>query len=199
MGCGKTVLISTVIEHVKKCSTGSSPTCLYFYFTSNENSRAALDDALRCLIWQLVSRHNAPTARLHDEIVPAMRYGEEPKTDQLLQMLTSMLELVGSTILIIDALDECTTKSELTQWLKSLATQQTFDIRIICTSRTDFEINSKLEEFIPTDSRITLQQADINMDIRKYVRARINTKIVEWGEDLGREIEDQLMERARGM
>jgi predicted ATPase len=58
-GCGKTVLSSTTIEHLKQ-----NPTCrvlLYFYFDFSNTQKQTLDDPLRSLTRQL--SHERPDVR----------------------------------------------------------------------------------------------------------------------------------------
>ncbi|KAJ7870240.1 ankyrin repeat-containing domain protein [Mycena leptocephala] len=86
-GAGKTILSSTVIEELFK-HRGNNTAIAYFYFDFSDDSKQSMEIALRRLVLQL-SRTEVPTWA------------------ELLDLLQKLLQELGCTYLILDALDEC--------------------------------------------------------------------------------------------
>ena len=98
-GCGKTILTSTIIEHLRK----SRPEpIVYFYFDVQDSRKRNLRQMLRALTGQLYRAHipaRAPLELLHRSTT------DQPTIVQLTQCFQEMCKL-SSAIIVLDALDE---------------------------------------------------------------------------------------------
>ncbi|THZ76160.1 hypothetical protein D6C85_02431 [Aureobasidium pullulans] len=198
-GCGKTVLSASIIEDLQQ-SRLSRSTTLYFYFDFNDVRKQTLDGLLRSLVWQL-SSSSSNHASLE---IPYNHNKLQPSILKLKELLETMLfASSGHVIIVLDALDECTERSELLPWLSQIAGRCTSNVQIIITSRKEYDIRVALEKWMTTDSMLSIPHSQVDDDIRTYVRARIisDEGLKRW-ENKPRvqdKIEKHLMGKAQGM
>jgi hypothetical protein len=201
-GCGKTVLSSTIIEHLK---SGTTPfnVLLYFYFDFSDTNKQTLENVLRSLVNQLYERHLNSR-----EPLDQLWYSRKEKDNLLSKkslgdVLLAMLSKFHNVSIVLDALDESTTRSDVVAWLRCVLTADSFKCRIIVTARREKDIESALLCWMSPENMISIQQGDVNDDIRAYVVHAVHN-----GEALKRwhsmpgvqvEIETELVKRADGM
>ncbi|KAI4853704.1 Pfs, NACHT and ankyrin domain protein [Aureobasidium sp. EXF-8845] len=200
-GCGKTVLSSTIIEHLKQDTT--CHLLLYFYFDFNDGKKQSLDDLLRSLIEQVYQLQPESRQSLekiwtsHDEGI------RQPSTSSLQSVLQDMLSGVGSVSIVLDALDESKPREELLAWLKTLIQSTHVSCRLLVISRREEDIESAFQSWTHAEERILIQQDEVNKDISTYVidRVRNGDDLKRWRSrpDLQKEIETRLMKKAGGM
>jgi hypothetical protein len=75
--------------------------------------------------------------------------------------------------IILDALDECVTRAELLDWMKTLAGPDLPCVHLVATSRREDELGSSPSGWIHIDNRIPIDSKSVNEDIRSYVKARL--------------------------
>ncbi|KAK0267412.1 hypothetical protein LTR35_016361 [Friedmanniomyces endolithicus] len=197
-GCGKTVLSSTIIEDLRASSATTTPGLLYFYFDFNDQRKQTFDSALRSLVYQMAHRSDSAFEQLDH-----LRRNGQPSTQELSQILEKMLNGGDPVTIVLDALDECTTRDELLKWIQQLMASEIGSLKMVVTSRKEYDINLVLEKFVREEATIPLQQHDVDVDIRASVHARIRTDS-DWERWRGKprvqeEIEIGLMEKASGM
>ncbi|KAK0950028.1 hypothetical protein LTR91_025979 [Friedmanniomyces endolithicus] len=111
-----------------------------------------------------------------------------------------MVENMGDPYVVLDALDECKTRSDLLQQLPRLKSGR---VCLLLTSRTEEDIVSSLREWIPSSNFVSIRQGPVDIDIREVVRNRIATdpklRRFKSRPDVCTEIETRLMEKADGM
>lgn len=104
--------------------------------------------------------------------------------------------------IVLDALDECDTKTrkDLLTWLAFLSQDK---LRLIVTSRQEFDIKASLSEWLRTESILSIQKEPVDDDIRATIRGRLagDKDLQRWQSrpDIREEIEQKLMEKADGM
>jgi c-di-GMP-related signal transduction protein len=76
----------------------------------------------------------------------------------------------GKIHIVIDALDECTARTDLLSLIEDLTTA---GCSLLATSRKEEDIESELERWLHQDNIILIQQDAVNDDIRMYVRRRL--------------------------
>ncbi|GKU10032.1 unnamed protein product, partial [Fusarium langsethiae] len=111
-----------------------------------------------------------------------------------------MIQITGKVFIIIDALDECTAREELLQWLKHLASRKA---QLIVTGRPGVEFQSAIPRSFGKRNCVQLDKNVINGDIRSYVEATLEQKpdFVEkrLSPSLLEEIRDKIGDGADGM
>ncbi|KAI1522072.1 hypothetical protein PtrSN002B_012259 [Pyrenophora tritici-repentis] len=105
--------------------------------------------------------------------------------------------------IILDALDECSQRSELMDILETVAGWQLNNLHLLMTSRKERDIESSLESYVGEEDAVCLQRDVVDKDIQRYVqqRLRVDKGLAKWNKDatIRQEIEEALMHGARGM
>lgn len=201
-GCGKTVLSSSIIEDLEHSSSKLSLRKLYFYFDFNDTRKQTLESALRSLLWQASIYPGASAQVLAQLYDSCGRGGAQPSVTRLSESLGKEL-LLQDTVIVIDALDECTTRSDLLSWLSRLTRHDTGSVRVIFTSRKDQDIQVGLESWLESSAIVPLQEQIVDEDIGAYVRHRLqnDAQLQRWRghQRIQSEIEAKLMDGANGM
>jgi len=200
-GCGKTVLTSTIIEHLKQDIP--SDVLLGFYFDSRDTDKQTLDSVLRSLIEQLFRERPEASQSLHHLWASHGGGNRRPSTASLQSALQSMLSGAGSVSIVLDALDESTTRHEILNRLRILVKSETTDCRLLITSRREKDIESALQSWTRVEDRVSMQRSEVNKDIRAYIESRVRNgdELRRWHSrpDLMIEIDMKLNEKAHGM
>ncbi|KAH0034984.1 purine and uridine phosphorylase, partial [Aureobasidium melanogenum] len=202
-GCGKTILSSSIIEDLQHNSSISSAAILYFYFNFNDNRKQTLDTALRSLLWQLTN-HGASSFKEVEKLYESCNGGQnQTSTQSLIRALEIVLQATGRVVIVLDALDECTTRRELLQWLAETSAKNSSGIQIIATSRKEYDIEYAFAEWLTNDVMLSIQQLEVDQDIQAYVHARIRSDpgLERWRDKpfVQNEIELKLTKKAQGM
>ena len=171
-GCGKTVLTSTILDHLHDARPDSC-ICLDFFFDFRDKDKQHLDNLLRSLAFQLYSQC-ADAQRDLDTLFTSCDDGrKQPATVLLSRTVHEMMQRPQKLQIILDALDECATRAELLDWMKKLAGTDLTRVQLIATSRREEELESSLSGWIHVDNRIPIDSGSVNEDIRSYVKARL--------------------------
>jgi Cdc6-like AAA superfamily ATPase len=198
-GSGKTILCSTVIEHVLEMSR-SSPDfhCAYFYF--DFQSKWNVDDMLRSVVAQLCRSIGEVPRQLH-QLYQECQRGQPPFTSSLIEILLLLANASTQMFLILDALDECGVESERVDLLQALEglIKDSKVLSLFVTSRKERDIERSLEPVF--DGIIGLEENVIQSDIDLYVRSMLNNDVdfQIWDEETKAEIERTLVKGADGM
>ncbi|KAE8402302.1 hypothetical protein BDV37DRAFT_295452 [Aspergillus pseudonomiae] len=145
VGCGKSVLCSTVIQDIKSlCEESSRSSFAYWYFQfSNEKTRS-VENMVRSLIRQFSQKPLAQSTP-------------------------------GEMFLVLDALDECPERSGrnerkvLLSLLAGLNESHRNKLHILATSRPEQDIRATLERFPTVDL-----EAQLSEDVETFVRTEVN-------------------------
>ncbi len=203
-GCGKTILCSTILEHVLQDYAWTPGTAvLYFFFDFNNIDKQQHEAMIRSLLSQLFMHCvNIPTA-LEALYSSCMDGGRKPTFDALLETLHQMTTIFENTFIILDALDECGEQLELLTDIEELVSWKDTNLRILATSRRQKDIEDAMLHLTKGENRICIQSALIDTDIRAYVHDQLQTnkKLQRWQKEpkVQMEIEDILMKKANGM
>ena len=201
-GCGKTVLTSTILDHLHSAPTDSC-VCLDFFFDFRDKDKQHLDNLLRSLASQLYARCAESRQEL-DSLFASCENGQmQPTIELLSKTVHLMMQRPQKVRIVLDALDECAARSELLEWMKTLAGPALKNVHLIATSRREEELESGLQ-WIDKENTIPLQGDLIDNDIRSYTKARLQGPGAfqkRWGEklDVLEEIETVIGEKSKGM
>ncbi|KAH8657573.1 ankyrin repeat-containing domain protein [Tricladium varicosporioides] len=199
-GCGKTILCSTIIEHVKSLY-GSDPTVAitFFYFDFNDTEKQRHEKLLRSLIEQLSMQSVKSMDVLNILFANSHDGRQQPTKDALLLALQHMLRNFQRTFIILDALDECKEREELLGFLEHSMNWKFENLHVLTTSRRERDIEETLT-YLATD-QICIQSALISADIQTHICEQLQNdpKLKKWPINVQREIEKTLMDGAHGM
>ncbi|KAI4751095.1 Pfs, NACHT and ankyrin domain protein [Aureobasidium sp. EXF-3400] len=201
-GCGKTVLSSNIIERLSSATTPAQ-VVLYFYFDFNDANKQTLESMLRSLVSQLYQTQPATRGSLEQSWESHKKGQRQLSRTSLMDVLAIMLSKVKELSIVLDALDESTTRSDLLAWLWEVHKNRSLACRILVTSRREQDIDSALRCWMRSKDRIKIRKADVNRDVRAYVHhtVRHGTGLNRWQKmpEVQDEIETELEKKADGM
>jgi hypothetical protein len=203
-GCGKTILSSTVVEHIKEhikatCKKDSQCQYIFYYFDFSDSKKQEVAGLLRSLLTQLASR-DLKTLKEIEELYDQNGCGkQQPDKKSLLSILLSVLRSPLRTYLIIDALDECSQRGEMLKMLSDIYRQCSEEVNILVTSRKERDIELVLDDL--ASSSIGIQQTVVDTDIRIHLKTCLveDAKLKRWPSAVKEEMEDALVRGAHGM
>ena len=203
-GCGKTILCSTILEHVLHvCATTSDISVLYFFFDFNDTEKQQHEGMMRSLLSQLSMHFVSVPPVLETLYTSCMEGGRKPNFEALMGTFHEMTTAFRATFIVLDALDECKERPEILADIEELSSWEDTNLRILATSRREKEIEDSLLRLTQDANRICIQSALVNADIRAYVhdQLRTNRRLQRWQKEpnVQLEIENTLMEKANGM
>ncbi|KAF3211502.1 hypothetical protein TWF106_010222 [Orbilia oligospora] len=205
-GCGKTILSSIVIAHLKRIYPDQ---LLYFYFDYKDVDKQSLEGMLRGLInqlWYRSRRSSGVCSGVLESLFTSYHYGEDQPTQQSLRTtFLSMAEKTGEIWLVLDALDECNRekRKELMLWINEInAGSEERNIHLLITSRPAADIESEVRKYTTESCIISIGSELISEDINAYIRCRVagDAEFSRWKSRVEQtEIEDVLAKKANGM
>ncbi|KIX07784.1 uncharacterized protein Z518_02438 [Rhinocladiella mackenziei CBS 650.93] len=201
MGCGKTILCSTVIEDLKNSGIDLTKKGLsHFYFDFQDQQKQKVTRFLTSAIAQLACQRATIPEEIEEMYDSQTRKLIEPSVDSLSLSLMSLMNDLSQTYLIVDALDECAELMRLLEVLRNLACETR--VSILVTSREDQRIESMLA-LLPPDmaSVVSVQGPAVDADVRLHIVNRLNTdpELNKWPAGIKKEIERSLVKGANGM
>jgi hypothetical protein len=203
-GCGKTILSSTIIEHLlQHCQDNTNIVTAYFYFDFNDAQKQDPELMLRSLLRQLLQR-SVTIPKGVDALFSSCDNGQrKPSAHDLLEVMQQAAQDFTQVYVVLDALDECTQRSELMDMLETVAGWHVDNLHLLMTSREERDIERSLNGYIMGENAVCLQRDVVDQDIQRYVQQRLHDdkSLLKWNKDadVRQEIEAALMSGARGM
>lgn len=188
-GCGKTVLSATVLDHL---ITGNDRLVLFFLFDFSDTTKQTLNDMLRSFAFQLYLSGAVSAGHL-DESFQAHQDGrDQPTTKTLEEVVIKMLAAQKNCYIVLDALDESTTRDELLLWVEDAVTRSELsDIRLFCTSRPEPVFLRSIPLLIGEENCLLSDKESVNADIRSYVAAQLS----QWRKPLTQDLLERIRSR----
>lgn len=204
-GCGKTVLTSTVLEHLYHLCSEQDPSCtiLYFFFDFRDKShKQTLDQLLRSLAFQLYTQCDHSRAVVDATFNSFERGHKQPSTDDLSKAVIKIMQTAQSHIFVVlDALDECHTRKELITWLDDCSSQDLTSMSFIATSRPEVEFESSLTGWRKENISSNAAKS-INDDIKSFIEAKLcGEQFQRWAStpEMRQKIEAEVLKKASTM
>ncbi|GKT94327.1 hypothetical protein Ct61P_12177 [Colletotrichum tofieldiae] len=106
--------------------------------------------------------------------------------------------------IVLDALDECTVRGKLINWVNSIVSNPDFyHVQLLATSRPEEEFQRSIPIWIGEKSCIRFNKESVTADIRSYVKDRLETSLEfkKWSSfpSVLRRIEEEVGDKADGM
>ncbi|KAJ5449841.1 PfsNACHT and ankyrin domain protein [Penicillium daleae] len=173
-GCGKTVLSTTVLDYL---ATGNDKTILNFFFDFSDNKKQTYESMLRSLAFQLY-QSGVDSAIQLDALFQAHQNGKyQPETKALSTILFKMLRVQQRVSIVLDALDESTTRDEILKWIEDmLCKPELAYVQLLCTSRPESEFLRRIPVLIGQEDCLPLDEQAVNSDIRSWVSAQLSQR-----------------------
>jgi hypothetical protein len=85
-----------------------------------------------------------------------------------------MLAVQKKGSVVLDALDESTTRGELLLWMNGVVSRpELADVQLICTGRPEPEFMRDIPSLIGEENCLAFDKEPVNADIRTYVAAQL--------------------------
>jgi len=176
---------------------------LEFYFDFSDTAKQSVDGVIRSLLFQLykLGPHPGHLDSLYKSYQDNQR---QPDSPTLSNCLRTMIKGSRPIFVILDALDECTERQDLLDWLKEFfATPDLGHVRLLATSRPEEEFLSFIPSWLGKENCLQLDKDAVDNDIRSYVTARLehSPEFASKGlpKDLLGQIRKEVGNRADGM
>jgi hypothetical protein len=199
-GCGKTVLSSTILDYL---ATADDILVLRFFFDFSNSSKQTMEGCTRSLAWQLYQQRPSAAAKLNSSLLAHGNGKDQPNEQALLDLVCEMLTSCGRVAIVLDALDESTTRNELLGWIQRIATNTEFvDVQLLLTARPESIFLQKITLIIGSQSCLELNEQSVDADIISYVTAELKQprfKDMCLPQDLLKDIRSKVGEGAHGM
>jgi NACHT domain len=197
-GAGKTILCSTVSEHVKSlCPNSSTDRYAYFYFDFSDAEKQTVSNMLCSFISQLSTTYLSGNV---DELYKKCNNGQQrPYVDDLVKTLVSLFSESHRTYLIVDAMDECSERPQLLNSLRKITQTAPEHANLLVTSREEYDISNGLRGVI--SKSINLECGGLDSDIDIYIRRFLDND-EDWRNEtpeLKKEVQEALVKKANGM
>ena len=128
---------------------------------------------------------------------------QQPSIEAYLGALKDLVQDLPRVYLVLDALDECGRRTELTETLTTVAKWKIGTLQLLMTSRKERDLERCLEDVVEEQCIVGLQSEIVDRDIQLYIRERLckDTTLQKWRKDreLQDEIENALLDGAHGM
>ena len=194
----KLLLSSSIINHLSK--TQSSLATAYFFFDGRDSQKELQlhNKLIRSLIWQFSLKCGKGVPKVLADLYSDYGNGyQQPSLDDLHNVLQKILGGFNSAYIILDALDECSERDKVLDWVQGVISHKSENLRLhlIATSRPEREINDKFNSCHCVD----LVKASGNHDIEVFLDYQLQTGRHKWPEDVQNEIKLTLSKQADGM
>ncbi|KAH6681171.1 hypothetical protein F5X68DRAFT_243307 [Plectosphaerella plurivora] len=161
-GCGKIVLSATMLDSL--AADDSRRCILSFFFDFNDVAKQTLEGLLRSLAWQLYQRQIGVTV-LESTFQAHHKGQQQPTASSLEVMVSSMLQEHGKVSLVLDALDESTSREDLLRWVRFIV------------NGPEAEFEETLVPLIGSDNCICINKNGVAADIKSYVARRVQVEL----------------------
>lgn len=154
---------------------------------------------IRSLIVQLLAQDPHIPESLQSAYTRSQNGQNKLSIQELTALLRQMVTAFNSTYILLDALDECTDRKDLLEFIQVLRDWKIDNLHILATSRAEKDIAKSLEPLVTC--QLCIQSALVDADIRILVLDRLSTdpSLKKWPVDVQEEIKDALTEGANGM
>ena len=194
----KILISSSIINHLSK--TQASLATAYFFFDGRDSQKELQlhDKLIRSLIWQFSLKCGNGVPKVLAGLYSHCGNGYlQPSLDDLHKVLQKILGGFNSAYIILDALDECSERDKVLDWVETVIMHNNGNLRLhlIATSRPEKDINDEFHSYHCVD----LAKASENHDIEAYLDHQLRTGWQKWPPEIQNEIKSTLRKQADGM
>ncbi|KAL2047254.1 hypothetical protein N7G274_001273 [Stereocaulon virgatum] len=203
-GCGKTVLSSAIIEHLKESVRSKYRSAIgYFYFDFNDREKQRAFNFLISIAAQICSQVPEFPHEMDKLNESCHRGTHMPVLKDLQVAFNLVLKDLDDAYVVVDAMDECPKEGEERECLLAMINQlyksSPKSLHLLATSRREYDIETTFGSLLTP--AICIENSRLDSDIKLYVQSEL--KVVgagkNWSDDLKAEVESTLTQQANGM
>ena len=193
-GSGKTVLSTSIIEHLQS-SARPTAAVAYFFFDFQDSDAQSLLHVARTLISQLLSTWPDLPQNLREVFEHAQNLGRAKISQS--EALDGLMEILRSTefrvSIILDGLDESTESTQISNFLLRLLGIAKSNVNVVVLSRDVPEIRTVLQKH---EQMLIVSMANNETDIHAYLSKAIPCTALELDAPMEQDIIKRLLEGA---
>ncbi|XRM45154.1 hypothetical protein ABZX51_008254 [Aspergillus tubingensis] len=197
-GAGKTMLTAIVIKHLEeKCEHDRSVGLAYIYCNFRRHHEQSVDNILASLIKQLCQRMSFLPEDIKTLYAQHKKRQTRPELDELFESLSVLLGHFSKIFIVVDALDEYSSRDEALRRLLSelFRLQSNSTVSIFATSRHSPVIQSAFDGCLQQEIFAAAE------DVEAYLRDHMSdlSRVVLGNNKLQDEIVEAIMKTVDGM
>jgi hypothetical protein len=158
---------------------------------------------LKSLVLQLASLSEGGEQEILSLYSSCNRGSRQPMDEEILTTLKAVIELPTDVYLILDALDECSRREELLEYIGEILGLKMGKLHFLATSRKELDIEEAFTDHLTSEQSMCIQSHLVDSDIRLYVgyRIRNDRRFKRWHNkpEIQELMEKSLMAKASGM
>jgi hypothetical protein len=185
----------------RHCKTNQSSFFAYFFFDGRDGQKDSqtVGSLIRSLIRQFSTPYGGVPAVLTKLYHSCHDGGAQPLVESLRATLLLILEAFNDVFIILDALDECTERKDLLNWIKEMTSWRKGKLHLLATSRPEEDIAKHLRLLDP--NHVYIKQDLVSRDIERYIDSILDGEdsFERWGDEIKAKIKNKLLDNARGM
>ncbi len=188
----------TIIEDLQRfCYGNESYRTAYYYFDFNDAEKCSSENLLRSLICQLLPKDSIPQA-LQTLFIHCQDRTQQPSSEDLLSVLKAILEEECTTF-IVDALDECTDRSDLISMFQEICGWGNPRMKLLFLNQKEWEMVEPFRDL--QVQQIAIEGSYVRGNIKILVEAslRENPRLRKWPASVQKELKEILTTSANGM
>ena len=163
-----------VLDHLARAN---NRLVLSFFFDFSDKPKQSLDGMLRSLAFQLCQGGFGYTTHINALFQAHQDGSRQPAPDVLSDIVLKMLMDQKEVSIVLDALDESTTRDAILRWIKDVATRAELShIQLLCTGRPESEFLRDIPPLIGQQYCLPLEKQAVNADIRSWVTAQLSQR-----------------------
>ena len=206
-GAGKTVLMASVVKHLKKNVQGQEVGVAYFYCDYKDTRKQQPSAIVSSILMQLAKQNNKVFHKLQAFFQEHQKDkgSSSPEFDELRSSFSTFVaDTFREVIIAVDAIEECMDRRCIMYGLQSIM-ETTPSVKKIVSSREEQQIVDAYEEWSSSQKEDTrINQSDVADDIESFVKAEVEFRIKEKklklrDESLEKTIVAVLVDGAHGM
>jgi hypothetical protein len=191
-----------IIEDVARhCEINPSSAFAYFFFDGRDGQMESqtVGSLIRSLIRQFSTPYGGVPAVLTNLYNSCHDGGAQPSVESLRTTLLLILEAFDDVFIILDALDECTKRSDVLEWIEEMTSWRKGKLHLLATSRPEEDIANRLRLLNPVN--IYIEQDLITCDVKRYIDCILDGDVAfdRWNKKIKANIKNKLLESAGGM
>ena len=195
---GKTVLCTKVLQETQKIAIKKQQCVLFFYFDASDEQRQYTHQMLQEMLRQLYQWNPARPVALRRLVMNCLQRQRPPSHKDLSNALMEMLDEIGHTYLVIDALDDCRDRDDLLSTLGSCVSDH--GLSIFVTSRQQYAMEVSAKTRPKLGSMLFMSPEAVNLDIKQFVGDSLQdrNRFGAFTRPILKKIESELVHRGNG-
>ncbi|KAI6560168.1 hypothetical protein MCOR03_004459 [Pyricularia oryzae] len=199
IGSGKTVVASSVIQHILKAKGSLGCPVSFFFAQADDADSLDAETILRSILYQRLLNTN-----ISEEMELKIRNTVSTSAfSDVLDLLREVIPAPQTSYIVLDGLDECNKENRkmVLKALSALASPNN-NVRLFLSARSSLQ--EEVERYFPVIERLKLGHESTNEDIAAYIKGFIDERMDDGDLKVGDlslldEIQRVLTEGAQGM